>query len=66
MWNCQWITDALIQSPPLSFADGRHAVFNVEMWLSADELLDGLRADRTIEVSVKLLVTIKTLTLAFS
>lgn len=57
---------ALIQCPPLAFADGSHAVFNVEMWFPADELLDGLEADRAVEVSVELLVTVKTLTLASS
>ena len=46
---------ALVQSPPLAFADGGHAVLNVEMRFSADEFLDGLDADRAVEVSMELL-----------
>lgn len=57
---------ALIQRPPLAFADGRHAVLDVEVRFPGDELLDGVGADRAVQVSVKLLVTEKTLTLACS
>lgn len=57
---------ALIQRPPLAFADSGHAVLDVEMRFPGDELLDGLGADRAVEMSMKLLVTVKTLTLACS
>lgn len=58
--NSDFKFDSLVQCPPLSFTDGRHAVFDVEMWFSADEFLDGVDADGAVEVSVKLLVTGKT------
>lgn len=57
---------ALFQGPALAFADGGHAVLDVELRFAADEFLDGLDAHRAVEVRVKLLLTVKTLTLALA
>lgn len=58
--------DALIQCPPLAFADSSHATFDVEMRFSVGQFFDGLEADGAVEVSMKLLVTVKMPTSACS
>lgn len=48
--------NALVQGPPLAFADGSHATFDVQVRFSVGELFDGLEADGSVEVRVELLV----------
>lgn len=48
--------NALVQGPPLAFADGSHAAFDIQVRFSVGELFDGLEADGSVEVRVELLV----------
>lgn len=49
----------LLQCPPLTFADGRHALLNVELWFPLDQLLYALDAHGSVQVSMELLFTHK-------
>lgn len=55
---------ALIERPPLAFADRSHVLFNVEMWFLLREFFDGLITNGAVKVSMKLLVTVNTSLLA--